>query len=54
VADDAEVCCLSRTPKVQLLVFLFLALFVVLQVIVEWLWWSSTTSWLLERKSREF
>jgi hypothetical protein len=32
--------CASRMLKVQLLAFLFLALFVVLQVIVEWLRWA--------------
>jgi len=33
--------CASRTLKVQLLIFLFLVSFVVLQVIVEWLRWVS-------------
>jgi hypothetical protein len=38
VADDAEAVVFQRHQKVQLLVFLFLGWFVVLEVIVEWLW----------------
>jgi hypothetical protein len=38
MADDAEAIVFQGRRKVQLLVFLFLAWFVVLQVIVEWLW----------------
>jgi hypothetical protein len=48
-------CCVSRTLKCSITCFPILAWFVVLQVIVEWLWWAGfgdgVRSWLLNGQS---
>jgi hypothetical protein len=38
MANDAEAIVFQGHQKVQLLVFLFLVWFIILQIIVEWLW----------------
>jgi hypothetical protein len=55
VVDDVEAVVFQGCHKVQSFVFLFLIWFVVLQVIVEWLWWvgfgDGAGSWLLNGQS---
>ncbi len=55
MVDDVEAVVFQGCHKVQSFVFLFLIWFVVLQVIVEWLWWvgfgDGAGSWLLNGQS---